>query len=1441
MDADDIFNALNAANAADAEYFAAAEANDLPPFLDFSDLVALDEVDPPEIDYFALLRAANEQDAAAFAAAEAADNVSLPDLSELLSLCNELPMQGGSGPNLHVASQSPVVITQHDRLQMTEYSTRLAINHNLPNHSVDIMLIAPEIDAQFDAVVQPIIANAAPHDYIAISVSHPELKKGDMFDYYRRDNFTTVRITNKIAKLIQSCETFLPTGSFNLIVSIFRSVTGGALTSAPQTVEANRSRCLSLFQVKSRNQECGHIAVFVAMVQLKYKLSGRDQSEWNRIKRSNDTMSDLIQILAREHVTDTNAKLGATGVICYDEEVDMAALELYAKAWRVQVVVYSTYTGQSRTSAQLLFISNHRESADRTIFLELLKYGSVNHFNVITSISGYLGVRKFCHVCYKGLSNVEHHVCRSGCPGCGQRDVCPAGEDFDVRCSDCGQKCASEQCLSMHLQGGKCRQRQQCPDCLVHVAIREFPKHKCLVYECHACQQEYTETPHFCYMKPIPVDEAIESRNIVIVAFDIESKFVAHSHCDQDGVHRTTTYHEPDLLCALIVCNLCYISENVRSQDESGKFRPLKELNCALCREYRVEFTGRDCVRHFADYLFLTLGPHVAKADKSVMIKVFAHNFKGYDGRFLLRDLFNRKMEKQRMIMQGSKVTYVKIGNISFQDSLNLFQCPLAKLPKSFGFEQRVLKGHFPYLFNTPENAGYVGPTPQLHFYGHENMKPAQQKEIERYHASVAHRVDFDLEQEKLLYCRDDTEILLIAVQEFRSAFLAVAKFESIRQYFTLPSMSYGGFRRNELQEKTIGVTPMQGYGKYRKSSKFAHAVLDVIESETGHTIKREQRFGYAYADGYDAASKTMYEVHGCYWHGCPSCHPHRRDQKRSGSALTLDQAYKKTVEKQEYFRRLKKLIPDLTLVELWGCQINQRKRSDHTFRINLKAREEYYDKLEQVGGCDLRGGYYGGRTNNRKFIVECDGESSWLEYQDFTSLYPAVLAKYTYMIGHPTVVRKDFDKYVDSSCTAFKQPVFGFVKCTVVPPKRLQFPILPARIHDRLMFVLCRTCAHEKARTLCRHSDQERALTDTFATPELEEALAHGYRITDVIEILHWEQQSSELFKPFVYKWLKIKQEASGYPSWAVTEQQKAQYVNDYKEQQGIELDPTKIERNEIVREMAKRQLNSFYGKFAENENKEQAELVSTYQRMHQLMSDPKIIVTGAVTVSEDNIFVNWRYVNNEDARQGVVNVAIASFITSYARRELWRALNTVEERCPGSVAYFDTDSIIYRATPSMEVLPTGSLLGELTSEVGAGERMIKLVALGPKNYAYVVRKNDGSTYSVVKVKGITLTAKALQLLTVEKLKEIAEQYCLHPDEEQVKVSIFQSRIGCDPKHQLVYQQEMYKVYRAVSEKRIVIGNDTLPFGWQEEEEAQPCSNSVNESDLDLLISFLE
>ena len=81
----------------------------------------------------------------------------------------------------------------------------------------------------------------------------------------------------------------------------------------------------------------------------------------------------------------------------------------------------------------------------------------------------------------------------------------------------------------------------------------------------------------------------------------------------------------------------------------------------------------------------------------------------------------------------------------------------------------------------------------------------------------------------------------------------------------------------------------------------------------------------------------------------------------------------------------------------------------------------------------------------------------------------------------------------------------------------------------------------------------------------------------------------------------IKIKLEASGYRKNCITDEQKQWYVNDIMENQGIQLDPTKINYNPDLRALAKLMLNSFWGKFVQRSN-----LVKTEQ-----IEDPQVFLT--------------------------------------------------------------------------------------------------------------------------------------------------------------------------------------------------------------------------------------
>ena len=57
----------------------------------------------------------------------------------------------------------------------------------------------------------------------------------------------------------------------------------------------------------------------------------------------------------------------------------------------------------------------------------------------------------------------------------------------------------------------------------------------------------------------------------------------------------------------------------------------------------------------------------------------------------------------------------MKTEHLVFLDSVSL-ACALRKLPQAFGLQPT--KSWYPHYFNTEENLDYVGPMPDISYYG---------------------------------------------------------------------------------------------------------------------------------------------------------------------------------------------------------------------------------------------------------------------------------------------------------------------------------------------------------------------------------------------------------------------------------------------------------------------------------------------------------------------------------------------------------------------------------------------------------------------------------------------------------------------------------------------------------------------------------------------------
>jgi hypothetical protein len=357
-----------------------------------------------------------------------------------------------------------------------------------------------------------------------------------------------------------------------------------------------------------------------------------------------------------------------------------------------------------------------------------------------------------------------------------------------------------------------------------------------------------------------------------------------------------------------------------------------------------------------------------------------------------------------------------------------------------------------------------------------------------------------------------------------------------------------------------------------------------------------------------------------------------------------------------------------------------------------------------------------------------------------------------------------------------------------------------------------------------CDHSDEERSWTGSWVTPELEKALKKGYQILKVYEVWHWpntllydgKNPETGLFTGYVNTFLKLKQEANGWPAWADTDELKAEYIQQYKEREGVQLEAGKVEYNAGARYLSKLQLNSFWGKFGQRSQMSSRDFYTSNQSAAYLdhCFDDSIEILATHIFNSDVVLLIYREKEQFVDSLPITSEITAAFVTCHARLTLYDLLDTLKDRA----VYCDTDSVIYVQKPGQPELPEGSFLGELTNELskdGPDAYIEEFLTAGPKNYGYkVVGREDGQPKYALKIKGLTLNHNASKTANYDSLKAMVLEYVQWGDD--------------NPKHTIKYDQirkreggrvltvPAEKTWRVVMDKRVIMGDlSSRPFGY--------------------------
>jgi len=370
---------------------------------------------------------------------------------------------------------------------------------------------------------------------------------------------------------------------------------------------------------------------------------------------------------------------------------------------------------------------------------------------------------------------------------------------------------------------------------------------------------------------------------------------------------------------------------------------------------------------------------------------------------------------------------------------------PLSAFPKTFGLTE-LHKGYFPHKFNIPEHQTYVDIVPALDYYMPETMSPEGKQALEKWHQEQRDKeVVFDFQNELVAYCKSDVRLLKQGCLTFKRLFETLTDFNPF-DHITIASACNLDLRMNRMIPNS---EPVRGWKNRINQSNVALEWLTWCQQQQAHNIQHAGNAGEYripgtnfHVDGFNVTTNTVYEFHGCFWHGCPRCFPNRHETHLRHYDRTMQDVYETTQQKIQTLR-----TEGYTVVEMWECDWRSLKDTSpdiRTFVANLQFTEPL----------NPRDAFCGGRTNAVKLYHHVTS-SQKIHYIDVTSLYPWVNKKRVYPKGHP-------DFFSDPGHTDIR-PYFGLVKCKVLPPRHLYHPVLPYRHDSKLLFPLCAACVKQE------------------------------------------------------------------------------------------------------------------------------------------------------------------------------------------------------------------------------------------------------------------------------------------------------------------------------------------------------------------------------------------
>ena len=361
----------------------------------------------------------------------------------------------------------------------------------------------------FHHLLEEVTEGMTPNDKVRFILRSDQLDTPISLPFLPVEQLTTERVFSQIERVIQSNQDFRLNDTVTIDINHVKAPEGsGRSKRTTLKIRDHLKEKKSIICINNNDDFClaRALAVSIARIENDPKYHQiRDSKRHIQLERALDL-----------HVA-ANVPLGSCGI----DEVKL--FQQYLSNYQIIVV-----SGAHNNS---IIYPPQPPGTDEKPTINL--YFHNNHFDVITSIPGFLNKSYFCHRCHKCYNCTTDHMCPSMCRSCRAFGCVLEGDG--IVCNECDRLFKNQACYDHHKEpvngGGRsvCEVIRKCGKAMGVGKIKEGG-HIC-GKKCRTCglilNQEDTE--HLCYIQQLEQEE--ESSYNQLLFFDFEATQEHGTHC----------------------------------------------------------------------------------------------------------------------------------------------------------------------------------------------------------------------------------------------------------------------------------------------------------------------------------------------------------------------------------------------------------------------------------------------------------------------------------------------------------------------------------------------------------------------------------------------------------------------------------------------------------------------------------------------------------------------------------------------------------------------------------------------------------------------------------------------------------------------------------------------------------------------------------------------